>query len=76
MTEIMYFQCLIKLFALAVWDHNGRQYLPMFGYDGQIEAYAPAKEAITVFNEVAETVDDEERYRDHLQPGEVFPNGR
>jgi len=52
-----YMHMLELLFALAVWDRKGRQYLPVFGYDGQIEAYAPAKEAITIFNEVAETVD-------------------
>ena len=57
MTAIDYFRMLQQLFALAVWDRNGKQYLPMFGYDGQIEAYAPAQEAIAIFNEVTETVE-------------------
>lgn len=46
---------LFQMFRLAVWDNDGRQYLPLFGYDGQIEAYAPAEEAINTFNELAES---------------------
>lgn len=41
----------IRLFALAVWDAEGKQYLPLFGYDGQVEAYAPAYKAINIFNQ-------------------------
>lgn len=41
-----------RLFDLAIWDRYGKEWMPLYGYDGQVEAYAPAKEAITVLNYV------------------------
>jgi len=41
-----------RFYSLSIWDRNGRQYLPLFGYDGQVEAYAPAYQAIAIFNQV------------------------
>lgn len=52
-----YFRMLSQLFGMAVWDRDGKMWCPMFGYAGEIVAYAPALEAITIFNEVAETVE-------------------
>ncbi len=37
---------LIRMFHLAVWDNAGRQYLPVFDYDGSVMVYARAYEAI------------------------------
>ncbi len=41
---------LTKMFAMAVWDNQGRQYLPVWGYDRKISNYARAHEAIEIFN--------------------------
>ena len=37
---------IIRMYALTIWDRGGKQYLPLFGYNGEVEAYAPAVEAI------------------------------
>ena len=48
-TAIQLHKRLCQMHRLAVWDNKGREYLPLYGYDWQIEAYAPAKEAIDIF---------------------------
>ena len=40
---------LLLMYKLAVWDNNGRMYMPLFGYDNQVEAYAPARSALNIF---------------------------
>ncbi len=37
---------LVQMYRMSVWDALGRQYLPVYGYDGQITNYAPAREAL------------------------------
>ncbi len=44
------FNRLQKLFALVVWDNQGRQYAPVWGYDGEISHYDRAEGAIETFN--------------------------
>ncbi len=39
-----------KMFAMAVWDNQGRQYLPVWGYDDEISHYDRATDAIKTFN--------------------------
>lgn len=43
------FEFLNKMYKMAVWDNEGRQYLPVQDYDGQISHYARATEAIEVW---------------------------
>ena len=44
------FERLAKMFALAVWDNQGRMYLPVWGYDDEISHYDRATGAINTFN--------------------------
>ncbi len=37
------------MYRLSVWDAQGRQYMPVYGYDGEIVAYAPANDAIAIW---------------------------
>lgn len=46
------FELLERMYELAVWDGQGRQLLPLFGYDDKVEAYAPAQEALETFYRV------------------------
>lgn len=40
-------EMLVRMYALAVWDHAGRQYLPVFDYAWKdVAAYMPAEDAI------------------------------
>ena len=41
-----------QMFRLSVHDRHGGQWLPLFGYDNQVCAYAPGREAIAVFNRI------------------------
>ncbi len=34
-----------KMISMAVWDNQGRMYMPVWGYDNRISHYARAKEA-------------------------------
>ncbi len=43
-------QRLAKMFALAVWDRQGRMYLPVWGYDDEISHYDRAEGALETFN--------------------------
>lgn len=36
----------VRMFTLAVWDVQGRMYLPIFDRNGDIEVYARALDAI------------------------------
>lgn len=36
---------------MLVWDNQGQAYGPVRNYDGEIIAYAPAKEAIELANQ-------------------------
>ncbi len=44
---------LIQMYRMSVWDSKGRQYLPVYGYDGQITNYAPAREALEHWEQMA-----------------------
>ena len=45
-----YIKRLSQLAALAVWNNAGKMYCPVWGYDNQIEAYAPYREAVDLSN--------------------------
>lgn len=50
---------LYTMYKLAVWDRNGMQYLPVWGYSGGITHYARAREALEIFNrDVASSTED------------------
>ena len=39
-------EMLIRMFKMAVWDNQGRQYLPVFNFDWKhVLHYAPAEDA-------------------------------
>lgn len=38
------------MYEMAVWDASGRMYMPLYGYDGRIEAYTYAIDAIEMWN--------------------------
>lgn len=43
------FEELEWLYSMAVWDAQGRMYMPILDYDDEIMCYAPAQEAIEVW---------------------------
>lgn len=45
---------MFHMFYMAVWDNEGRMYLPVWGYDDQISHYAQAREAIAIHNQLVE----------------------
>lgn len=45
------FEMLDRLYRMAVWDVEGRMYMPVQGYDGEWAAYRPAREALAIFYE-------------------------
>ena len=44
------FEMIIRMYRMDVRDRHGKLWLPIFGYDSQVEAYAPATEAIDRVN--------------------------
>ncbi len=41
---------LIQMYRLAVWDHYGRMYMPLYDDDWNIYSYAGGREALDAYN--------------------------
>jgi len=46
------FEELERMYRLAVWDNEGRQWLPVMGYGGQVEVYMRAQAALDIWRSV------------------------
>ena len=51
MNNRIMFDRLLKMYEMAIWDNEGRMYMPVHGYDGQIYVYVRAEEALDIWND-------------------------
>ena len=45
------FDQLYHMYKTCVWSNEGYQYMPMYGYNNEVVAYAPALKALDAWRE-------------------------